>query len=188
MNRKLKIPAESLPYADYGKELSYPQGLKWTKQRKCVYRVLWETVEPLSAIQIYQRISSICRDNKGSGVNTVSRDSVDSRSSRDISGDRDSGEYAVSTVYRILAAFEEKGLVEKSTWMEDGTAVYSLNRGGHTHYAVCLKCRSRIPLQNCPFSHIHLEEGMEDFTVTGHKLELYGYCRDCREKERQQVD
>ena len=88
---------------------------------------------------------------------------------------------AISTVYRILAAFEEKGLVEKSTWTEDGTAVYGLNRGGHTHYAVCLKCHSRIPLQGCPFSHIHLEEGMGDFTVTGHKLELYGYCRNCRE-------
>lgn len=163
MNRKLKIPAESLPYADYGKELSYPQGLKWTKQRKCVYRVLWETVEPLSAIQIYQRIMADEDGKTGAG-------------------------YAVSTVYRILTAFEEKGLVEKNAWMEDGTIVYSLNRGGHTHYAVCLKCHNRIPLRGCPFSHIHLEEGMEDFTVTGHKLELYGYCRDCREKERQQVD
>lgn len=163
MNRKLKIPAESLPYADYGKELSYPQGLKWTKQRKCVYRVLWETVEPLSAIQIYQRIMADEDGKTGAG-------------------------YAVSTVYRILMAFEEKGLVEKNAWMEDGTIVYSLNRGGHTHYAVCLKCHNRIPLRDCPFSHIHLEEGMEDFTVTGHKLELYGYCRDCREKERQQVD
>ncbi len=166
MNKKLKIPTEGMPYRDCGKEMSYPQGLKWTKQRKRVYKALWETAQPLSAIQIYQRIS-------------VSGDKEDSE---------EGGEYAISTVYRILAAFEEKGLVEKSTWMEDGTAVYSLNRGGHTHYAVCLKCRSRIPLQSCPFSHVHLEEGMEDFTVTGHKLELYGYCRACREKERQQVE
>lgn len=166
MNRKLKIPAQGLPYADCGKEIFYPQGLKWTKQRKIVYKVLWETAQPLSAIQIYQRMS--VNEDNGSG--------------------RGGGEYAVSTVYRILAAFEEKGLVEKSTWMEDGTAVYSLNRGGHTHYAVCLKCRNRIPLQNCPFSHMHLEEGMEDFTVTGHKLELYGYCSTCREKERQQAE
>lgn len=162
MNRKLKMSAEELPYADCGKELSYPQGLKWTKQRKSVYKVLWEAAEPLGAIQIYQRMLP-CQDSGGS-------------------------EYAISTVYRILAAFEEKGLVEKSIWMEDGTTVYSLKRGGHTHYAVCLKCHNRIPLRNCPFSHIHLEEGMEDFTVTGHKLELYGYCRDCRESERQQVE
>ena len=163
MNRKLKRPAQELPYGDCGKEISYPQGLKWTRQRKSVYRLLWETAEPISAIQIYQRMSA--REDDGAQA-----------------------EYAVSTVYRILAAFEEKGLVEKSTWMEDGTAVYSLNRGGHTHYAICLKCHNRIPLQSCPFSHIHLEKEMGEFTVTGHKLELYGYCRDCRENERQQVE
>lgn len=173
MNRKLKIPPEGLPYGDCGKEMSYPQGLKWTKQRRSVYKVLWETAEPLSAMQIYQRML-VSGDN---GNREDNRDGGDGK------GARDGGEYAVSTVYRILAAFEEKGLVEKSAWMEDGTAVYSLNRGGHTHYAVCLKCHSRIPLQGCPFSHIHLEEGMGDFTVTGHKLELYGYCRNCRERE-----
>lgn len=154
MNRKWKIPAEGMPYADCGKEISYPRGLKWTKQRKSVYKVLWETAEPISAIQIYQRMSA--REDDGAQA-----------------------EYAVSTVYRILAAFEEKGLVEKSTWMEDGTAVYSLNRGGHTHYAVCLNCHNRIPLRNCPFSHVRLEEGLGGFTVTGHKLELYGYCKAC---------
>ena len=157
MNRKLKVSGADLPYTDCGKELSYPQGLKWTKQRKSVYRALWETAEPLSAGQIYQRIMADEDGKAGTG-------------------------YAVSTVYRILTAFEEKGLVEKNAWMEDGTIVYSLNRGGHTHYAVCLKCHNRIPLRDCPFSHIQLEEGMEDFTVTGHKLELYGYCRDCRQE------
>ena len=115
--------------------------------------MLWEAPEPLSAIQIYQRVAA---------------DGAD-------------GQYAVSTIYRILAAFEEKGLAEKTVWMEDGSVVYSLNRGGHTHYAICLKCHNRIPLQSCPFAHIHLEKGMEDFTVTGHKLELYGYCSACRQ-------
>ena len=158
MNRKRKMSAEAMPYADCGKEISYPQGLKWTKQRKSVYKVLWAAAQPLSAIQIYRRMP----DYEDSGA-----------------------ESAVSTVYRILAAFEEKGLVEKNARMEDGNLVYNLNRGGHIHYAVCLNCHSRIPLQNCPFSHIHLEEGMEDFAVTGHKLELYGYCRDCRERQQE---
>ena len=79
MNRKLKIPPEGLPYGDCGREMSYPQGLKWTKQRKSVYRALWETAEPLSAIQIYQRITAGGDSGGGAG-------------------------YAVSTVYRILAA------------------------------------------------------------------------------------
>ena len=34
-------------------ELEYPQGLKWTRQRKSVYRILWNAEEPLNAAQIY---------------------------------------------------------------------------------------------------------------------------------------
>lgn len=153
MDRKWKINLQQTPCADCGETPEYPAGLKWTRQRKSVYRVLWETAEPLSAIQIYKRVE---KQNEGE-------------------------EYAVSTIYRILSVFEEKGLVEKSTWMGDGTVVYELNRGGHTHYAVCLECHKRIPLQSCPFAHIHLGRDTEDFIVTGHKLELYGYCKDCGE-------
>uniref|UniRef100_UPI004055C49B Fur family transcriptional regulator n=1 Tax=Acetatifactor sp. TaxID=1872090 RepID=UPI004055C49B len=131
-------------------ELQYPQGIKWTKQRKCVYEVLWQATEPLSAQQIFHLVEK--------------------------TGDE---MYAVSTIYRILAAFEEKGLVTKTTWMGDGTVVYELNRGEHTHYAVCLECHKRIALPSCPFAHVHLEQETGDFMITSHKLEVYGYCKDC---------
>lgn len=130
--------------------LQFPQGIKWTKQRKCVYEVLWQATEPLSAVQIYNRVEK-------------NKDEM----------------YAVSTIYRILAVFEEKGLVSKTTWMGDGTVVYELNRGEHTHYAVCIECHKRVALPSCPFAHVHLEQETGDFTITGHKLELYGYCKDC---------
>lgn len=140
--------------SEYREGAQFPPGIKWTRQRKSVYKVLEEAEEPLSAVQIYHL------------------------------ADAQGAEYAVSTIYRILAAFEEKGLVEKSAWMEDGTGLYALKRQEHTHYAVCLECRRRIPLQSCPFAHIHIEKETEDFTVTAHKLELYGYCREC-ERQRQ---
>lgn len=130
---------------------TYPQGIKWTRQRKCVYEVLFAAAEPLSAQQIF---------NKAEQFFTAEI-------------------HAVSTVYRILTTFEEQGFVNKSNWLGDGTALYELNRSEHTHYAVCLECHKRIALQSCPFAHMHLEDA-GDFTVTGHKLELYGYCKECR--------
>lgn len=133
------------------RKIEYPQGVKWTKQRKAVYEVLWNASEPLNAVQIYNLVEK-------------SEDAT----------------YAVSTIYRILSAFEEKNLVSKTTWMGDGTVVYELNRGEHTHYAVCLECHKRIALQSCPFAHAHMEQETGDFTVTGHKLELYGYCKECK--------
>jgi len=135
-------------------ELQFPQGIKWTKQRKKVYEVLNAATEPMSAVQIYNSVGQA----------------------------EDGSSYALSTIYRIMSAFEEKGIVDKTTWMGDDTVVYELNRGGHTHYAVCLECHRRIPLEHCPFSHIHLEKETGDFTITGHKLELYGYCKDCKSK------
>lgn len=145
----------------------YPQGLKWTRQRKDVYQVLLNAPEPLSASQIYHTINT-------------------SKTPR-------SETYAISTIYRILAAFEDKNLITKTNWMGDGTVVYELNRGDHTHYAVCLGCRKRIPLQDCPFTHIQIPHGTaraqeadlldSGFQVVGHKLELYGYCGECRGQE-----
>ena len=136
--------------------VEYPAGIKWTRQRKDVYQVLLEAAEPLSAVQIYQRLEETAGPCG----------------------------YAVSTIYRILAAFEARGLLLKSSWMGDDTLLYELNRGGHTHYALCLGCRKRVPLENCPLEHVHLHmpRAQGDFEITGHKLELYGYCRDCREK------
>ena len=138
------------PFRQESEEKQYPQGIKWTRQRKHVYEVLWQATEPLSAVQIYNRADSSEKEM-----------------------------YALSTIYRILATFEEKGIVNKTTWMGDGTVVYELNRGGHTHYAVCLECHKRVALSGCPFAHVHLEQETGDFTVTGHKLELYGYCKEC---------
>lgn len=134
-------------------EIIYPSGIKWTKQRKCVYNVLCEAEEPLNAVQIYQQVE------------------------RQSSGE----EYAFSTIYRILSTFEEKGIVDREVGIQDKTALYALNRGGHMHYAVCLECHKRVPLQSCPFMHMHPERDAGDFLVTGHKLELYGYCKECRE-------
>ena len=141
-------------------QIHYPQGMKWTKQRKCVYDVLKQAQEPLNAHQIYSNVMKNTDESEQSSAGEST--------------------YAVSTINRILAAFEEKHLVTKSNWMDSGTFVYELERGKHTHYAVCLSCHKYIPLHVCPFEHMRMPEEEGEFTITGHKLELYGYCKECR--------
>lgn len=159
-----------------GKETQeYPAGIKWTQQRKRVYQILQEAIEPLSAAQIYARMEAWEQEK-----------------------------YAISTIYRILSAFEENAIVDKTTWMGEGTVVYELKRSGHVHYAVCLDCHRRIPLEHCPLhmagahspagmsnsmkKHGHVEDALDEeletdeFTVVSHKVELYGYCKDCKQK------
>ena len=135
----------------------WPEGIKWTKQRKDIYEVLKGAKKPLSALDIYQEIL------KMSGV--------------------DASTFAISTIYRSLAIFEEKNLVEKSVLLGSDTAVYELADGHHKHYAVCLSCHKLVPLKHCPFEHVKhdsMESDEGDFVVTGHKLELYGYCKECK--------
>ncbi len=136
-------------------QLVCPSGIKWTKQRKDVYRVLSKATEPLSVVQIYHCIL------KEQEVN-----------------------YAVSTIYRIMAFFEENGYVEKSSFIGDGTIRYEWKKSGHTHYAICLNCHKKVALQECPFEHYHLNADTGDFVVTTHKIELYGYCKDCEKIQK----
>lgn len=134
-----------------------PEGVKWTKQRKDIFEVLKKAEKPLSAHDIYQEIL------KDSSI--------------------DASTFAISTVYRSLTVFEEKGLLEKSILLGSDTALYELSEGSHKHYAVCLSCHKLVPLKKCPFEHIehHSMESEEgDFVVTRHKLELYGYCKECK--------
>ena len=135
----------------------WPEGIKWTKQRKDIFEVLKVATKPLSAHDIYQEILKV--------------------------SDVDASNFAISTVYRSLTVFEEKGLIEKSVLMGSDTAVYELVDGHHKHYAVCLSCHKLVPLKHCPFEHVahdSMESEDGNFVVTGHKLELYGYCKECK--------
>lgn len=135
----------------------WPEGIKRTKQREDVFDVLTQATQPLSAIDIHKKIEE--KDGKCN--------------------------YAISTIYRALAIFEEKGYVEKSNLIGEDNAVYEWTQGGHKHYAVCLKCHKLVALEHCPFEHIKIKNGKsDDFTITGHKLELYGYCKECSELEK----
>lgn len=128
--------------------------LKKTRQRQLVSRILQEAKGPLSAAEIY-----LAMEKQAEGEH-----------------------YAISTVYRALSAFEEKGFVIKCDMPDADMAAYEWNDGGHIHYAICRKCRRRIPLSGCPFEKMQgteIEGGQ--FQVTGHRVEIYGYCQKCRE-------
>lgn len=126
--------------------------IKRTKQREMVCQILEEANQPVSAADIYQEI--------------LRRDA--------------SCGYAVSTVYRTLQIFEEEGAVSKTSLPDSDMALYEWNAGGHHHYAICLKCHKRIALRECPLHHMDLSETADGFQITGHKVEVYGYCDACR--------
>ena len=135
-------------------ERNWPEGVKKTRQRVDIYKVLYDAGIPLSAAEIYGKLLE--------------------SSPKEM--------YAFSTIYRNLLAFEKAGIVIKSVLSTQDNAVYELKQGTHRHYAVCVLCKKKIPINACPIHEIShdLEKSLPDFEVTGHQLEIYGYCSECK--------
>ena len=134
---------------------NWPVGMKHTKQREEVYEVLLRAEYPVSAADIFAELS---------------RKSV--RPCRT----------NLSTVYRVLDAFEQHEVVERTAMPGEDTAYYKLAAGTHTHYATCLGCHKQFPLSGCPVAELKLTAGDDDFIITGHRIEIFGYCKDCNAK------
>ena len=87
---------------------------------------------------------------------------------------------SLSTIYRALELFCEKGIVQKSVINDSDCYYYELVSNEHRHYAVCLGCNEITHIDMCPLHNVKMDTNQ--FMVTSHKLELYGYCSKCRNK------
>lgn len=130
-------------------EFKWPQALKRTKSREQVLAILMSAQGPMTALEIFQQTES-----EGSPV-------------------------WLSTIYRILAAFIDHGVILKTAVLENGMGIYELNRNEHRHYAMCVTCNKVIPIENCPMGEFQPNLKENNFHVIGHKLEMYGYCDAC---------
>ena len=128
-------------------------GLRSTKPRLTVLRVLEESDAPLSVEQIY-----LALPERGVSAN-------------------------LSTVYRILEALSEKGLAAKLSIPGDPRTFFEYNRAAHRHYLICLGCREIVSLAHCPLAGYETKLQEETgYSVCGHKLVVYGYCPACRQQ------
>ena len=124
-------------------------GLKITKARTRILEILKESCHPLAAEEIFLGVKS------------------------------EAEKMNLSTVYRTLETLEETGLITKLGLVDD-KKLYEYHGMGHRHYLVCLGCRQIITIENCPLHEYEKQlEKDTEFAITGHKLYLYGYCKEC---------
>lgn len=83
------------------------------------------------------------------------------------------------TVYRNLSLLEELGILEATELQGERQYRFSCSSEDHHHHhhVICTKCKKTITLDICPMKI--MENQIEGFQITGHKFEIYGYCRDC---------
>jgi len=131
-------------------EILKREGMKSTRHRNAILLLLEQSEDPRTAEELY-----ISLREKTASIN-------------------------LSTVYRTLDTFVSKNLVTKST-MDDGKARYELNQHEHKHHLFCVGCHKVISIEDCPMGELQeILKKKIDFDVTGHKLEIYGYCHNCK--------
>jgi Fur family ferric uptake transcriptional regulator len=129
-------------------------GLKNTKHRAAILDILEQSDQPMTAEQIYLEL-----------------------------GEQKIG-VSLSTVYRVMESLADKNLVTKLSIGigGDNRAYFEYNRSDHRHYLVCLGCKKIMAIEHCPLKKYEEALGKEmNYTIAGHKLDIYGFCPDCQE-------
>jgi Fur family transcriptional regulator, ferric uptake regulator len=88
---------------------------------------------------------------------------------------------SVATVYRTMKLLSDCGLAHARNF-GDGQTRYEAAAGRHHHdHLICTRCGAIVEFENDRIEH--LQEAVarrHGFTVTSHKMELYGLCRECQ--------
>ena len=89
---------------------------------------------------------------------------------------KDGLDVGLATIYRVLAQFEQAGLVTRNHF-ESGKAVFELNEGSHHDHLVCLDCgRVEEFLDAQIESRQRAIAQSKGFDLAEHALSLYGHC------------
>ena len=91
---------------------------------------------------------------------------------------RENTKISLSTVYRTVRILEELGLVEASELGEDHYH-YEVRLSEHYHL-ICLGCGKVVEIP--PVDAVRKLGEERGFEIVGVKLELLGYCAECRKK------
>jgi len=147
-------PAKDLKVSEKKKRLKTflkERGFKSTRQRDIIANEFLKTAEHITAEELYRKIS---KKHKNIGF---------------------------TTVYRTLKLLAKSGLATERVFADNLTRYESLSAEDHHDHLICLNCGSITEFENRKMER--LQERIADefgFDTVAHKMEFYGYCRDCK--------
>lgn len=137
------------------KELFDMLDIKVTKHRKSIYEILDNSDNALTIEDIFLKLAI--------GDETIS----------------------MSTIYRILDVFCEKGLAVKNQLPEKNKAEFELCRKAHKHRLICTGCDKVLEIKNCPL--VNYERTLKEktnFEIQRHRLDFFGLCPECQRNKK----
>ncbi|GAA5014382.1 ferric iron uptake transcriptional regulator [Acinetobacter puyangensis] len=89
----------------------------------------------------------------------------------------------LATVYRVLTQFEAAGIIQRHHF-DNNHSVFEIMQEDHHDHLVCQSCNKVVEFTNNTIeAEQHTIAEQHGFTLTGHSLNLYGYCDspECQE-------
>ncbi|MBK8023644.1 MAG: transcriptional repressor [Chloroflexi bacterium] len=87
-----------------------------------------------------------------------------------------------ASVFRTLDLFTRLSII-RPTYMGGSIApTYVLMPDGHHHHIICMNCNRVFEFEKCGLDSLTGElEARFDIQITGHLLELFGICAQCKQ-------
>ena len=124
------------------------KGIKVTKSRMLILEIISKSSEAVDANEILK----ICKE-QNFNVN-------------------------LSTIYRCLELFEQKGIIEKFD-IGEGKYEFRLKENGHKHLLECSLCNKTIEV-DCPMHQVEqLIKSKTGFVILEHDLKMKAVCEEC---------
>ncbi len=129
----------------------HSKGLKATHQRDVVVEAFLSSTQHVSADELYRGISS---EHPGIGY---------------------------ATVYRTLKLLKDAGLAAERHFGEGFARYEPLEPGRHHDHLICIGCGTIVEFENPDIEDLQTRVAeRHGFSITHHRLELYGHCANCR--------
>lgn len=129
------------------------QGLRSTRQRDIILDIFLASHEHLSVEELYFKVKTA---HPGIGQ---------------------------ATVYRTLKLFVEAGLAREMTLPDGQTRYEHLLADEHHDHLICTRCNAIIEFEDETIERLQREIAVRyGFSLTGHKMQLYGLCPACGAK------
>jgi Fur family ferric uptake transcriptional regulator len=130
------------------------KGLKLTRQRDLIASEFLEIGEHITAEELYREISKKYSD------------------------------IGFTTVYRTLKLLNKSGLAAERVFADNLTRYEPLSAEDHHDHLICMKCGSITEFQDLKIERLQERVAEEfGFLAVSHKMELYGYCKKCRDNQ-----
>ena len=127
------------------------RGLKNTLQRRLIVRVFFKSGKHLTTEELYNLVRA-----EGCSIGQA-------------------------TVYRTLKLLCDAGLAKEQHFGESTARYEPIGDGSHHDHLICGSCGKNQEVMDAEIERLQEELAKRyDFTLTSHRMILYGICGDCR--------